>query len=153
MWIHLANAGTVPVEHTRIALSGKHHDTVISIAYEILNSALPLKPGGKVTIPVTLKAWQLGLMDPDTVAGKSLSGSMGKQVKDGSSPMLLLHYAHFLKVCERSWFYLLVIGIFTLCFHIGLKSQPNFYEMTFDWFNAPLLYLCFGHKFKGSIRF
>ncbi|CAA3021299.1 trafficking particle complex II-specific subunit 120 homolog isoform X2 [Olea europaea subsp. europaea] len=93
VWIRLANAGTVPVEQAHVSLSGKNQDSVISIAYETLKSALPLKPGGEVTIPVTLKAWQLGLLDPDTAAGRSLSGSTRKQVKDGSSPMLLLHYA------------------------------------------------------------
>ncbi|XP_022892672.1 trafficking protein particle complex II-specific subunit 120 homolog isoform X3 [Olea europaea var. sylvestris] len=93
VWIRLANAGTVPVEQAHVSLSGKNQDSVISIAYETLKSALPLKPGGEVTIPVTLKAWQLGLLDPDTAAGRSLSGSTGKQVKDGISPMLLLHYA------------------------------------------------------------
>ncbi|KAL2548618.1 Trafficking protein particle complex II-specific subunit protein [Forsythia ovata] len=93
VWIRLANAGTVPVEQAHISLSGKNQDSVMSVAYETLKSALPLKPGGEVTIPVTLKAWQLGLMDPDTAAGKSLSGSAGKQVKDGSSPMLFLHYS------------------------------------------------------------
>ncbi|CAI9759689.1 unnamed protein product [Fraxinus pennsylvanica] len=93
VWIHFANAGTVPVEQAHVSLSGKNQDSVISVAYETLKSALPLKPGGEVTIPVTLKAWQLGLLDPDTAAGRSFSGSTGKQVKDGSSPMLLLHYA------------------------------------------------------------
>ncbi|XP_057959310.1 trafficking protein particle complex II-specific subunit 120 homolog [Malania oleifera] len=93
VWISLANAGTVPVEQAHISLSGKNQDSVVSVAYEMLKSALPLKPGAEVTLPVTLKAWQLGLVDPDTAASKSVSGSMGRQSKDASSPMLLIHYA------------------------------------------------------------
>uniref|UniRef100_A0A5B7CBI7 Putative trafficking protein particle complex subunit 9 isoform X2 n=1 Tax=Davidia involucrata TaxID=16924 RepID=A0A5B7CBI7_DAVIN len=93
VWISLANAGTVPVEQAHISLSGKNQDSVISVAYETLKSALPLKPGAEVTIPVTLKAWQLGLVDPDTAASKNFSGSTVRQAKDGSSPMLLIHYA------------------------------------------------------------
>ncbi|KAK9280385.1 hypothetical protein L1049_014074 [Liquidambar formosana] len=92
VWISLANAGTVPVEQAHISLSGKNQDSVISVAHEALKSALPLKPGAEVTIPVTLKAWQLGLVDLDTNTSKSGSGSMGRQSKDGSSPMLLIHY-------------------------------------------------------------
>ncbi|KAL5783055.1 hypothetical protein ACOSP7_008084 [Xanthoceras sorbifolium] len=92
VWISLANAGTVPVEQAHISLSGKNQDSVTSIAYETLNSALPLKPGAEVTIPVTLKAWQLGPVDHETAAGKSASG-MGRHLKDGSSPSLLIHYA------------------------------------------------------------
>lgn len=93
VWISVANAGTVPVEQAHISLSGKNQDAVISIASETLKSALPLKPGAEVTIPVTLKAWQLGLVDLDTVASKSTSGTAARQTKDGSSPMLLIHYA------------------------------------------------------------
>ncbi|KAI9192421.1 hypothetical protein LWI28_022741 [Acer negundo] len=93
VWISLANAGTVPVEQAHISLSGKNQDSVISIAYETLKSALPLKPGAEVTIPVTLKAWQLGSVDLETAAGKSASGSMGRHLKDGSSPSILIHYA------------------------------------------------------------
>ncbi|XP_052173250.1 trafficking protein particle complex II-specific subunit 120 homolog [Diospyros lotus] len=92
LWISLANAGTVPVEQAHVSLSGKNQDSVLSIPYETLKGALPLKPGAEVTIPVTLKAWQLGLVDSDT-ASKNLSGSTGRQAKDGSSPMLLIHYA------------------------------------------------------------
>jgi len=35
-----------------------------------------------------LKAWKLGLVDLDNA-----SGSMGRQLKDSSSPSLLIHYA------------------------------------------------------------
>ncbi|KAJ4707818.1 trafficking protein particle complex II-specific subunit [Melia azedarach] len=93
VWLSLANAGTVPVEQAHISLSGKNQDSVISIAYETLKSALPLKPGAEVTIPVTLKAWRLGSVDPETAAGKNASGSTGRHLRDGSSPSLLIHYA------------------------------------------------------------
>ncbi|KAK8991719.1 hypothetical protein V6N11_062716 [Hibiscus sabdariffa] len=93
LWITLVNAGTVAVEQAHISLSGKNQDSVISIGYEKLKSALPLKPGAEVTIPLTLKAWQLGLGESDTAAGKSASGSMGRIVKDGICPSLLIHYA------------------------------------------------------------
>lgn len=100
--ISLANAGTVPVEQAHISLSGKNQDSVISIAYEALQSALPLKPGAEVTIPVTLKAWQLGLVDSDPAASKNSHGSAGRQAKDGSSPMLMIHYAGPLTNTEES---------------------------------------------------
>ncbi|GFP83312.1 trafficking protein particle complex ii-specific subunit 120 homolog [Phtheirospermum japonicum] len=87
VWISLANAGTVPVEEAHISFSGKNQDSILSVALETLNSSLPLKPGAEVTICVTLKAWQLGITDPDP------SRTSGKQVKDGSSPMLVIHYA------------------------------------------------------------
>ncbi|XP_059658214.1 trafficking protein particle complex II-specific subunit 120 homolog [Cornus florida] len=93
VWIRLANAGTVPIEQAHVSLSGKNQDAVISFTYETLKSALPLKPGAEVTVPVTLKAWQLGLVDTDTAASKNLSGNPGRQAKDGTSPMLLIHYA------------------------------------------------------------
>ncbi|XP_043720168.1 trafficking protein particle complex II-specific subunit 120 homolog isoform X2 [Telopea speciosissima] len=93
VWISLANAGSVPVEQAHISLSGKNQDSVISVAYEALSSALPLKPGAEVMIPVTVKAWQLGLADPDNAAGKSISGNAGRISKDGSSPMFVIHYA------------------------------------------------------------
>ncbi|KAK8505406.1 hypothetical protein V6N13_045845 [Hibiscus sabdariffa] len=93
VWITLSNAGMIAVEQAHISLSGKNQDSVISIGYEKLKSALPLKPGAEVTIPLTLKAWQLGLGDSDTAAGKSASGSLGRTVKDGSCPSLLIHYA------------------------------------------------------------
>lgn len=93
LWINLANAGTVPVEQAHISLSGKNQDCVISVAYETLKAALPLKPGSEVTIPVTLKAWQLGLVDPDPAAGKSAFGSMMRHFKDGGSPTVVIHYA------------------------------------------------------------
>ncbi|KAF7113057.1 hypothetical protein RHSIM_RhsimUnG0052600 [Rhododendron simsii] len=92
VWISLGNAGTVPVEQAHISISGKNQDSVLSFAYEALKHALPLKPGAEVTIPITLKAWQLGLVDADS-AGKNLFGSAGRQAKDLSSPMLLIHYA------------------------------------------------------------
>ncbi|TYG64659.1 hypothetical protein ES288_D06G125300v1 [Gossypium darwinii] len=93
VWINLANAGTIAVEQAHISLSGKNQDSVISIGYEKLKSALPLKPGAEVTIPLTLKAWQLGLGESDTAASKGASGSMGRTVKDGCCPSLLVHYA------------------------------------------------------------
>ncbi|XAR69415.1 hypothetical protein NMG60_11000983 [Bertholletia excelsa] len=92
VWIRLANAGTVPVEQAHISLSGKNQDSVLSVGYETLKGALPLKPGAEVIIPVTIKAWQLSLADTD-IGSRSLSGSTGRQAKDGSSPMLLIHYA------------------------------------------------------------
>lgn len=93
VWISLANAGTVPIEEAHISLSGKHQDSVLSIPYESLKSSLPLKPGAEVILPVTLKAWQLGFVEADVTVGKLASGTMGRQLKDGSSPTLLVHYA------------------------------------------------------------
>ncbi|KAI3687135.1 hypothetical protein L1987_80826 [Smallanthus sonchifolius] len=93
LWISVANAGTVAVEQAHISLSGKNQDSVISIDYEALKSALPLKPGAEVTIPVTLKAWQLGLVDHDAIASKSTSVNVTRPLKDASSPLLLIHYA------------------------------------------------------------
>lgn len=93
VWICLANAGTVPIEQAHISLSGKNQDAVLSYSSETLKSCLPLKPGAEVTLPVTLRAWQVGLGDPDTVAGKSASGSIMRHFKDGTSPSLLIHYA------------------------------------------------------------
>ncbi|KAF2287255.1 hypothetical protein GH714_039454 [Hevea brasiliensis] len=93
VWISLANAGTVPVEQAHISLSGKNQDSVVSIPYDTLKSALPLKPGAEVILPVTLKAWQHGPVDPDITGSKLASGSVGRQLKDGSSPTLLIHYA------------------------------------------------------------
>ncbi|XP_062102443.1 trafficking protein particle complex II-specific subunit 120 homolog [Humulus lupulus] len=93
IWIRLANAGTVSVEQAHISLSGKNQDSVISIASETLQSALPLKPGAEVTIPVTLKARRLGVGDVDIAGGKSASGSIVRHSKDGSSPVLLIHYS------------------------------------------------------------
>nr|XP_043611376.1 trafficking protein particle complex II-specific subunit 120 homolog [Erigeron canadensis] len=91
LWISLSNAGTAPVEQAHISLSGKNQDSVVSVGYETLESALPLKPGAQIIIPVTLKAWQVGL-DPDT-ASRSISISAISQVKDGSSPVLSIYYA------------------------------------------------------------
>lgn len=93
VWVSLANAGTVPIEQAHISLSGKNQDSVVSMASETLKSALPLKPGGEVTICVTLKAWQISMTDPDTTSSKGVPGPSGKQIKDGSSPILLIHYA------------------------------------------------------------
>ncbi|GMG98966.1 hypothetical protein Nepgr_000806 [Nepenthes gracilis] len=93
VWISLANAGTVPVELANIELSGKNQDAVISIAYEALKSSLPLKPGAEMTLPVTLRAWQLSGADLEIAAARNTSGSLGRQSKDGSSPILLIYYA------------------------------------------------------------
>ncbi|OIW03099.1 hypothetical protein TanjilG_07251 [Lupinus angustifolius] len=93
VWISLANAGTIPIEQAHISLSGKNQDSVISYSCETLKSCLPLKPGAEVTFPVTVKAWQVGLVDADTNAGKTVSGSNMRHAKDGSSPSLLIHYA------------------------------------------------------------
>lgn len=92
VWISLSNAGTVPVEQAHISLSGKNQDSVVSVAYEAVRGSLPLKPGAEVTLPVTLKAWQLALVDLDN-AGKSGSGITGRHHKDGNSPTLVIHYA------------------------------------------------------------
>ncbi|CAO2825866.1 unnamed protein product [Amaranthus hypochondriacus] len=91
MCISLANAGTVPVEQAHISLSGKNQDSVISIGYEILKSALPLKPGGEITLPLTIKAWQHTSVDMDSAAGRS--GGSGRHSKDGAKPLLMIHYA------------------------------------------------------------
>ncbi|KAI3972149.1 hypothetical protein MKW92_028952, partial [Papaver armeniacum] len=82
VWIRLANAGTVPVEQAHISLSGKNQDAVISVEYDIMKSALPIKPGEEVTIPVTIKAWQLSMGDPDYAAGKNTYGC--RVPRDGS---------------------------------------------------------------------
>ncbi|KAL9231508.1 hypothetical protein vseg_006731 [Gypsophila vaccaria] len=91
VWISLANAGTIPVEEAHISLSGKNQDAVISISYETLKSALPLKPGAEVTLPVTIRAWQHTGVEVDSIAGRS--GMFGRQPKDGTNPMLMIHYA------------------------------------------------------------
>ncbi|XP_073024853.1 trafficking protein particle complex II-specific subunit 120 homolog [Primulina eburnea] len=93
VWISLSNAGTVPVEQAHISLSGKNQDSVVSVAHEILKSSLPLKPGAEVTIPLTIKAWQLGMLGPDGTASNTVLGTAGKQARDGSCPILLIHYA------------------------------------------------------------
>ncbi|KAF5193874.1 Trafficking protein particle complex ii [Thalictrum thalictroides] len=93
VFISLANAGSVPIEQAHISISGKNQDSVISIADETLKSALPLKPGAEVILPVTIRAWQLGLVDPDIAAGKSTSGNGGRLSRDGSNPMMVIHYA------------------------------------------------------------
>ncbi|KAI3683970.1 hypothetical protein L1987_84487 [Smallanthus sonchifolius] len=62
----------IPVEQAHILLSGKNQHSVISVGFENLKSALPLKPGAEVIIPVTLKAWEIG--------------------SDASSPMLIIYY-------------------------------------------------------------
>ncbi|KAJ6383029.1 hypothetical protein OIU77_031452 [Salix suchowensis] len=94
IYISLANAGTVPVEQAHISLSGKNQNSVLSIPYETLKSVLPLKPGAEVILPVTLKAWKLRLVDLDNA-----SGIMGRQLKDSSSPSLLIHYAGNFIMC------------------------------------------------------
>ncbi|KAG9130706.1 hypothetical protein Leryth_012655 [Lithospermum erythrorhizon] len=93
VWISLANAGTVPVEQAHISLSGKNQDSVVSISHETLKSSLPLKPGSEVTIPITVKAWQLGITESDNSTGRNAAGSAARQVKDRSSPILVIHYA------------------------------------------------------------
>ncbi|KAK1315538.1 hypothetical protein QJS10_CPA05g02173 [Acorus calamus] len=94
VWISLSNAGCVPVEQAHVSLSGKNQDSVISIAHEALQSALPLKPGAEVTLPVTVKAWQINLLDSDNAATRNASGSMGRLYKEvSSSPLLVIHYA------------------------------------------------------------
>ncbi|XP_077214757.1 TRS120 [Tasmannia lanceolata] len=93
VWISLSNAGSVPVEQAHISLSGKNQDSVISIAHETLKSALPLKPGAEVTLPVTLKAWRVNLADSDNAASKSVPGITGRISKEGTSPILVIHYA------------------------------------------------------------
>lgn len=92
--INFANAGTVPIEQAHVSLSGKNQDAVISIADEALQSALPLKPGAQVTLPVTLKAWHVGPVDSDNAVGggRNAAGNTGRP-KDGTSPSLLIHYA------------------------------------------------------------
>lgn len=93
VWISLANAGTVPVELAHISLSGKNQDSVVSISHETLKLSLPLKPGSEVTIPVTVKAWQLGITDSDNSTSRNAAGNAARQVKDRSSPILVIHYA------------------------------------------------------------
>ncbi|XP_068653236.1 trafficking protein particle complex II-specific subunit 120 homolog isoform X2 [Aristolochia californica] len=78
VWISLANAG-------------KNQDSVISVASETLKSALPLKPGAEVLLPVTIKAWKLSPAELDNAS--KLGGSVGRISKDGSSPLLVIHYA------------------------------------------------------------
>ncbi|GJT77658.1 trafficking protein particle complex II-specific subunit 120 [Tanacetum coccineum] len=91
LWISLVNAGTVAVEQAQILISGKNHDSVVSVGCDTLKSVLPLKPGAEVIIPVTLKAWQFG-SEPDS-ASKSTSLSAMRHLKDGSCPVLLIYYA------------------------------------------------------------
>ncbi|KAF6136101.1 hypothetical protein GIB67_000505 [Kingdonia uniflora] len=94
VWICLANVGSVPVEQAHLSLLGKNQDPVISIAYDTLKIALPLKLGAEVTLLVTIKGWQLACVDPDSATGKSSFGSMTMAPpKEGSSPMLVIHYA------------------------------------------------------------
>lgn len=98
--ISFSNAGTVPVEQAHISLSGKNQDSVISIARESLRSALPLKPGAEVTVPITIKAWQLSMADSDHATNKNSSG-VSRISKEGSNPLLVIHYAgtHAVPVC------------------------------------------------------
>ncbi|KAF6135467.1 hypothetical protein GIB67_015320 [Kingdonia uniflora] len=93
VWISLANAGSAPVEQAHLSLLGKNQDFPISISYDTLKSALPLKLGAKVTLPVTIKAWRLACADPDSVTGKSSFESMARAPpKEGNSSMLVIHY-------------------------------------------------------------
>ncbi|CAN6448040.1 unnamed protein product [Victoria cruziana] len=91
--ISIANAGTVPVEEAHISSSGRNQDSILSVARETLKSALPLKSGAEVTITVTIKAWQLSLLDSDHVTNRNTSGSSGRISKEGSSPLLIIYYA------------------------------------------------------------
>ena len=109
IWINLTNAGTVPVEQAHISLAGKNQDSVVSIAHETLRSALPLKPGAEVTLPITMKAWQLSLLDSDNDASRSTSGNSRRTSKEGSSPLLVIHYA-------GNYFTILKICLFPPCF-------------------------------------
>ncbi|PKA47153.1 hypothetical protein AXF42_Ash017098 [Apostasia shenzhenica] len=93
IWIHLTNAGTVPVEQAHISLSGKNQDSVISISHEMFSSALPLKPGAEVCLQVTIKGWKLNLADSDHDGGKCNGGNMRGASKEGSSPLLIIHYS------------------------------------------------------------
>lgn len=113
VWISLTNAGTVAVEQAHISLTGKNQDSVISTAHETLRSSLPLKPGAEVSLPVTIKAWQLSLVDSDDDASRSGSGNLRRISKEGSSPLLVIHYAgsyltisvNFVSQCFRYFFF------------------------------------------------
>ncbi|KAF6176846.1 hypothetical protein GIB67_026533 [Kingdonia uniflora] len=83
VWISLANAGSVPVEQVHLSLLGKNQDYVILIAYDTLKTALPLKPAAEVTLSVTIKAWQLACIDPDSTTGKSSFRSMARAPPKG----------------------------------------------------------------------
>ncbi|XP_017258151.1 trafficking protein particle complex II-specific subunit 120 homolog isoform X2 [Daucus carota subsp. sativus] len=120
IWISVANAGTVSVEQAHISLSGKNQDSVISIAYEALKSVLPLKPGAEVTIPVTLKAWQLGSADLENL-NKNSHGNLARQAKDGSSPLLMIHYAGLLNPGESSAYGRRLVTPLNICVLQGLS--------------------------------
>ncbi|CAN1287860.1 Trafficking protein particle complex II-specific subunit 120 homolog [Linum perenne] len=113
IWISLSNAGTVPVEQAHISMSGKNQDSIISIPYETLKSVLPLKPGAEVILPLTLKAWKLSQIDLEI--GKAVSGSIGRQFKDGSGPTLLIHYAGI--TLSLTYF------LFLMCAHILSSNE------------------------------
>ncbi|KAK1359172.1 trafficking protein particle complex II-specific subunit 120-like [Heracleum sosnowskyi] len=120
IWISVANAGTVSVEEAHLSLSGKNQDSVISIAYEALKSALPLKPGAEVTIPVTLKAWQLSSVDLDNL-NRNSHGNVARQAKDGSSPLLMIHYAGLLNPGESSAYGRRLVTPLNICVLQGLS--------------------------------
>lgn len=65
---------------------------IVSKARENLLRHLHLS-GAEVTIPVTLKAWRLGVGDVDIAGGKSAFGSIVRHSKVGNSPVLLIHYS------------------------------------------------------------
>ncbi|KAK8958426.1 hypothetical protein KSP40_PGU002955 [Platanthera guangdongensis] len=91
--IRLTNAGTVPIVQAHMSLSGKNQHSVVSIPCDTLNSALPLKPGAEVSLTVTIKAWKLSLTDSDHDPGKNTSGNSRGVSKEGSNPLLVIHYA------------------------------------------------------------
>ncbi|RZC88285.1 hypothetical protein C5167_016079 [Papaver somniferum] len=133
VWIRFANAGTVPVEQAHISLSGKNQDAVISVEYDIMKSALPIKPGEEVTIPVTIKAWQLSMGDPDYASGKNTYGS--RVPRDGSSPMLVIHYAGSLSTITN---YKEILYLFFLPGSIVFAGPI---KRLFSMFNIILLFL------------
>lgn len=83
--LSLANAGSVPVEQAHASISGKNQDSVVSVDTESLKSALPLKPGAEVTVRITLRACQFSVVE--------MNSNMGRTSKEGSSPLLIIHYA------------------------------------------------------------
>ncbi|KAG0448300.1 hypothetical protein HPP92_027885 [Vanilla planifolia] len=72
MQIRLTNTGTVPVEQAHISLSGKNQNSVISIAHETLKFG------------ASFEAWMQAKVHLGFQRGLS---------KEGSSPLLVIHYA------------------------------------------------------------
>ncbi|XP_078433415.1 transport protein TRS120 [Wolffia australiana] len=58
--LRMTNAGTVPVVEAHVSLSGKNQDSVVALSPAALLAALPLAPGAEASVPLTVKAWQLG---------------------------------------------------------------------------------------------